>query len=53
LVAVQHGDGEPVECDQANAAGGLGVADGELPGVLLELWLWGCTEISGALLCER
>ncbi|MGH3535099.1 MAG: hypothetical protein ACRDQG_10400 [Pseudonocardiaceae bacterium] len=36
-MAAQHGDGEPVERDRANAAGGLGVTDGELAAVLLEL----------------
>ncbi len=37
VVAAQDRDGEPVECDHANAAGGLGVTDGEFSIVLLEL----------------
>ena len=37
VVPAQDRDGEPVECDHADAAGGLNVADGELATVLLEL----------------
>ena len=37
VVAAQDGDGEPVERDHAHAAGGLGITDGELAIVLLEL----------------
>jgi hypothetical protein len=37
VVAAQDGDGEPVERDHADAAGGLSVADSELATVLLEL----------------
>lgn len=34
---VQDGDGEPAECDQANTAGGLGLAESQLAMVVLEL----------------
>jgi hypothetical protein len=37
VVAAQHGDGEPVDRDHANAAGGLGITEGQLATVLLEL----------------
>lgn len=37
VVAAQHGDGQPVERDHANATGGLGVAEGQLATVVLEL----------------
>ncbi|MGH4008960.1 MAG: hypothetical protein ACRDTH_12530 [Pseudonocardiaceae bacterium] len=37
VVAAQYGDGEPVECDHANAAGGLGITEGQFATVLLEL----------------
>jgi hypothetical protein len=36
-VVAQDGDGEPVERDHANAAGGLGVTEGQLATVVLEL----------------
>lgn len=37
MVAAQYRDGEPIECDQANAAGGLGVTDRQFATVVLEL----------------
>ncbi|MCA1695911.1 MAG: hypothetical protein LC749_14940 [Actinobacteria bacterium] len=37
VMAAQDGDGEPVECDQANAAGGLSLAEDQFATVVLEL----------------
>jgi hypothetical protein len=37
VVAAQDGDGEPVERDHTDVAGGLGITEGELATVVLEL----------------